>query len=359
MSTRTKIGILGIGVYLPQEVRRNDWWPASTVEAWRKSIPELLPKMGTEARSEGQRCVMEAIKGLAGDPFYGARERRIADDRRFWSEMETLAAKEALANANVKAEQVEAVLTYSSIPDYLTSPNACAIHKALGVSRSALSVAVDPVCNAFHQQLSLAQALIESGQTRYAVLVQSHALRWLIRPDSPASAWNGDAATAVVVGPVSPRFGVEAIAHRTDGSFHDAIVTCPPERKWYEGGPMLWHARDGARARAIIMDVCDQGKEVVHDAVGRAGHGLDEVDFYASHQATVWFADVTKRFIGLDRARTLSTFPWAGSLGASNVPFVLATAAKEGMLKSGDLVATYGGGSGLTWSSAVVRWGVE
>jgi 3-oxoacyl-[acyl-carrier-protein] synthase III len=352
------VGILGVGTYLPEDVRTNDWWPESTVDAWRRSIPELLPKMDAAVRTEGQKAVLAAIRGLGQDPFWGARARRILAKDRMPSEMEIAAAREALASAKVAPSDIDVVLVYSTVPDYLSTPNAAAVHQALGIRRGALSASMDSACNTFHQQLCFAVGLIQSGQARHALLVQSHTLTRLMRPESPGSAWHGDGAAAVVVGPVAGGFGFLAAAHRTDGTFHDAVVSSVPNGRWYDDGPVVWHAKDGQRARSIIIDVNDQGTEVVHEALERASCKREDIAFYASHQATAWFPEVTRSFIGLSKAKTLSTYPWAGSLGAANVPFVLAAASREGVLRSGDLVATYAGGSGLTWSSVVVRWGV-
>ena len=36
-SDSTSVGILGIGIHLPPEVRKNDWWPASVVDRWPDS----------------------------------------------------------------------------------------------------------------------------------------------------------------------------------------------------------------------------------------------------------------------------------------------------------------------------------
>ena len=59
----TNVGIRGLGVYLPPEVRRNDWWTPEHVARWteqRRAAAEPLP----EARTEGERCVAQAMSAL-------------------------------------------------------------------------------------------------------------------------------------------------------------------------------------------------------------------------------------------------------------------------------------------------------
>jgi 3-oxoacyl-[acyl-carrier-protein] synthase-3 len=107
----------------------------------------------------------------------------------------------------------------------------------------------------------------------------------------------------------------------------------------------------------MIVKVADHGLEVVHEALDRAQLAPDAVDFYASHQATPWFRRVTQKYAGLEAARYSDTFEWTGHVSACNVPLSLVSGEREGLLKDGDVVATYAGGTGLTWSSTIIRWG--
>ena len=46
-----------------------------------------------------------------------------------------------------------------------------------------------------------------------------------------------------------------------------------------------------------------------------------------------------------------------GNTSAASIPLVLAEAADSGRINDGDLVLISGFGAGLTWGSAVLRWG--
>ncbi|MBI5508023.1 MAG: hypothetical protein HY903_04650 [Deltaproteobacteria bacterium] len=352
------VGILGIGVYLPDEIRTNEWWPKAVVEKWAKKNSELLPEGGPPPHlSEGERRCMEAIAAARREPFCGAKERRVAPESGLASEMETAAAREAIERSGIDPAQIGFVLGYSQVPDYLTTPNSCAVHKNLGLSRACFTTDIDGACNTFLQQLTLAEQLIRGGNVRYGLLTQSTQVGRLIDPQVPSSAWFGEGATAVVVGPVADGCGILGRAHGTDGATQDTLVASVPGRRWYEDGRIWWYPRDRERSRTVIVGIADLAREVVSEALNDASLTVADVDFYACHQATEWFSRVTKDFIGLGNARTLSTFPWAGSLSAANVPLVLATAEREHLLKDRDVVATFSGGSGMTWSSVVLRWG--
>lgn len=360
MQEGKRVGIHGIGIYLPEPVRKNDWWPQSIVETWAgKSGASLLRSAAdsSEPIAEGVSRALEGMAEVAADPFKGAVERRVMPDGMVTSDMEAAAAKDALSRAGIDPGEVGMLLLNSQLPDFLSVPTAPAVHRKLGLPERCLSMATDAACNSFLTQLAIAEPMIRSGQVRYTLLVQSSGFLHLARPEDQHSAWFGDAATAVVVGPAGAGRGILGRAHRTDGSMYNALVTGCPGVRWYSGQQPVLYVDDVKSARRMLLSVADRGKQVVGEALAEAGCDAEHVRFYASHQGTRWFRKVTQEHIGLVNARYVDTFPWTGSLGAANIPMVLGTAEREGLLKAGDLVATYAGGSGVTWSSVVLRWG--
>jgi 3-oxoacyl-[acyl-carrier-protein] synthase III len=357
------VGIISVGAFLPDEIRRNDFWAPATAASWMQKWQERLPSMSNwyeddeRADSGGIAKVLTALMEIKNDPFQGSKERRVAPLDMPSSEMETRAAREALERANVSPSEVDMIVSYSSVPDYLTTPNACAIHHALGLPEKCFTFSLEAACNSFLLQLTLADKMIRGGQARYALLVQSSNFTRLIPPDQSPSPMFGDGATAVLVGPVAAGLGILGQAHHTDGRLHCALATGVPGKHWYDEGRNVFYANNLDLARRQIVVVADHSRQVVHEALGNAGLGVDDVDFYAPHQGTAWLRQVTQEFIGLKRARYTDTFPFAGSLSAANIPLVLATAQRENNLRSGDVVAMFGGGAGETWSSTVMRWG--
>src|SRR5690606_22529986 len=80
MST-IQAGILGIGVYLPETVRRNDWWPAHVVAKWKEKALHRVDNVPIP-RTPGVEAALAAMNELREDPFNGAVERRVmADDQ--------------------------------------------------------------------------------------------------------------------------------------------------------------------------------------------------------------------------------------------------------------------------------------
>lgn len=348
------ITIKGIGVFLPETIRKNDYWSRDITDRWMAGRAKQTPP---SPETPAMERTLEYMAALASDPFQGAIERRVMDESMLPSEMEASAARDAMSRAGFAADEIDFVLVHSVRPDFLNTPNACAVHEALGLDSNVFSLSVDGMCNAFLQQLHLAKHLIDGGR-RKGLLIQSSNLTSFAPREAPFSPWFGDGATAVCVGaPSREGHGLIADTHKTDSSLNRGVVFGVPEGQWFEEGRVVTYVHDRERSLRMLLTIGDMGQEVVGEALSKADLAPSAINFYASHQANPWFRPLTQEVLGLANASAVDTFSWAGSLSAANIPLVLATGEREGALRSGDLVAMYSGGSGITYSGAILRWG--
>jgi 3-oxoacyl-[acyl-carrier-protein] synthase-3 len=355
------IGILGLGTYLPPTVRTNDFWPDADVAAWRDRMAHRATSSEPPADgelSEGARRTLAAMAEYADDPFRGAVERRVMDSDMTTSDMEATAARDAMARAGVGPDDIDVILSQTPVPEHLMVNHACTTHRLLGLPLRCLAIATEAACNGFAAHVSLAQGLIASGQARRVLSVHSSAITRVHGTAEPHSAWWGDGAAAAVIGPVADGRGLLAASHRCDGTGDRALVLGVPGQRWWSGGgEVTTYAHDRTHTRAMMLGLLDRGRDVILDALGRAGLAASEVGFYAAHQSTAWLARVSAAHAGLERAGTLTTFPYLGHMNSVNVPFILAMGEREGSIPDGTVVSTFSGGLGETWSSLVFRWG--
>lgn len=358
-TNRGGVGILGVGAYLPPEVRTNDWWPAGTVREWEQRAvlsQKRIEAVPDEQWRPGERAVLAAMRGYLSDPFRGAVERRVMPEGMRSSDMEYEACRIAIERAGIRPDEIDVVLNYSFVPDELLCANAFPLHERLGLSRNCFTSGIEAACNSFLIGLTMAESMIRSGIGRNVLLVQSCGISRILPPEEPTSAWFGDGAAAVVVGPVAADRGIIGRATRTVSSLHRGVVTGVKERAWYEDGRSWFFAKDRSAAFRIMVGVADDADEIIGAALGDAGLERPDVSFFACHQIAPWMRSTVQAFTGLERARSVETFHWAGNLASVNVPLVLSIAERDGLLRDGDVVALYGGGAGVTFSSSVLRW---
>lgn len=353
------VRICGIGVYLPEEIRTNEAWPEELVAKWKERAALQWSRAQTSeerVESQGATKTLAGISRYASDPFRGTRERRVMSPTQTAVEMEAAACEDALQRAGLSASDIDVVMGFSLCPDYINVPNACSVHRLLGLRSDTLALDVSAVCNSFQAQLFLAEALIKSGGARHALLVQSSPMTRMEPEQNPQSAWFGDGATAVVLGPADGTRGVLASVHRTDGSVAGGVVHGVPGARWYDDGKIEMYSEDPAASRSMLVRLADQAKDSIGEALELAGLTHEDVAFYAGHQSTAWMQPVTAEHAGLSHARTVDTFSWAGTLSAANIPLALSVAEREGLLAAGDVVALFSPGTGMTWSATVMRW---
>lgn len=350
------VGILGVGAYLPPEVRGNDWWPAEIVEGWIARRAAMRASASSPPASEGARKVLAALAAQGADPFQNAVERRVIAPGQDALDLEEGAARDAIAASGVDPATIDLVLTHTPMPEYLLSNLASALHHRLGLTRACLAFQVDASSYAFLAQLTVARAMIASGAARCALLVQSCVGSRLVDQRDPLSALIGDGATAVVVGAVPAGRGVVAAVHETDGRYPHTLIASVPGSSWYADGRALIHIAEPERLREVNQLVPDLCRDTVAALLARSGHRHDEVAFFCIHQGTPWLRQLVQDHAGLSAARANDTFTRTGYLYAASIPLGLRDAARDGHLRNGDLAVLFGGGTGMTYGATALIW---
>jgi 3-oxoacyl-[acyl-carrier-protein] synthase-3 len=88
-----------------------------------------------------------------------------------------------------------------------------------------------------------------------------------------------------------------------------------------------------------------------------AGVGTDDIALYVPHQANQRIIDAAVQRLGLDPEKSSIVLDRTGNTSAGSIAIALSEAADAGRLSDGDLVLLSGFGAGMTWASAVLRWG--
>ena len=113
--------------------------------------------------------------------------------------------------------------------------------------------------------------------------------------------------------------------------------------------------------RAVAHALAADGRRVAclsaTATLSRAGATVDDVHWFAPHQANVRIIEAAATRLGIPLERTLVNIDHYGNTSAASIPLALAEAADAGRLRPGDLVLFSGFGAGMTWGSALMRWG--
>jgi 3-oxoacyl-[acyl-carrier-protein] synthase-3 len=96
---------------------------------------------------------------------------------------------------------------------------------------------------------------------------------------------------------------------------------------------------------------------VLKEALDNAGLTADDVDHLLLHQANIRIMETVAKRLKIPMSKVLSNLSEHGNTSAGSIPLALNQAVKEGRVKKGDIVACAGFGAGLSWGSAIIRWG--
>jgi 3-oxoacyl-[acyl-carrier-protein] synthase III len=354
--------IAGLGLWVPEGVRRNEDWPAEfRVKSEQRHGDRTLVDVPTGGEADHHRAIVErCLAEEAGDPFLGGRERRIADPGASSAEAEARAARAALDDAGVSGADVDAVFSWALVPDRLMPSNACRVAHALGASRAWAST-VDTACASPVSQLTLAAALIESGRARTVLLTQSHLVSPTFPLMHPASPCVGDGATAMVV-VASEHPGVLLTHSITHGEHYDSVLWCRSKDKaedtpwWEAGGPFFMGSHDQKSTRALMQDTVRVGATTIRELLERARLDVRDLAALASVQPRRWVPGAIAEGLGLPPALAVDTYVRFAHLGGAGAVANLLAAREQGLLKPGALAVMYAQGAGFTRAAAALRF---
>jgi 3-oxoacyl-[acyl-carrier-protein] synthase III len=89
----------------------------------------------------------------------------------------------------------------------------------------------------------------------------------------------------------------------------------------------------------------------------RAKVSISDIALFVPHQANSRIMSAVADRLGLPTDRIASVIGETGNTSSASIPLALADAAEQGRLHDGDLILLAGFGAGMTWASAVWRWG--
>ena len=315
--------LAGVGAYLPARVVSNDEL-SRTVETSDEWIHERT----------------------------GIRQRYIAAPHETAAFMGTSAARVALADAGAEPAEVDAIILATSTPDQAFPATALRVQAALGVTRG-FGFDVAAACAGFIYALSVADAMIRTGQARGALVigseVYSRILNW---QDRGTCVLFGDGAGAVFLragtGNGSDQ-GILSTHLHAQGTLGDILYVDGAVGRQDRPGHLVMNGREVFRHAVIRL------AEAVEEALTANGLEHRDIDWLVPHQANRRIIDAMGRKLGLPPERVVITVDRHANTSAASVPLALAEARQDGRIRSGDLVLMEALGGGLTWGSALVR----
>ncbi len=284
----------------------------------------------------------------------GIRERRIASDDQSTCDLAEMAAREAIASAQLVPSDIDLIIVATTTPDLIFPSTACLLQERLGI-QGCPAFDVQAVCTGFVYALAIADKFIKCGTSKTALVVGAEVLSRIIDwQDRGTCVLFGDGAGAVVV-QAGAEPGILSTHLHADGQYKDLLRV--------NGG--VSSNRDTFLQREAYIQM--KGNEVFKTAVNTLGDIVDEtlmankmdktaIDWLVPHQANIRIITATAKKLRIPMERVVCTVDRHGNTSAASIPLALSHAVAAGDIKPGQTLLMEAFGGGFTWGSVLLKY---
>lgn len=329
MDKPKRVGIIGLGHYLPERVVTN---------------------------ADLERMVDTSDEWITTRT--GIKQRRLADKGTATSDIAALAAAEALKDAGLNPKDLELIIVGTITPDMQFPSTACFVQAKIGAAGAA-AFDVSAACSGFIYAIAVAEGLIKTGQYKNALVIGAEVLSSIVDwQDRNTCVLFGDGAGAAVLAPVDEG-GILSVHLGADGN----------------GAELLNVPAGGSRIPADIDTVKNKmhylkmsGNEVFKLAVKAMADAADKaakkagitsvegIDLIIPHQANIRILMAVANRLKLPESKLFLNVEKYGNMSSASTAVALYEAVKTGKVKKGDNILLVAFGAGLTWAGSVIKW---
>lgn len=252
------------------------------------------------------------------------------------------AGRAALERAGLTGTDIGLLVLCTTSPDQEVPASSAAVAAALGITGGAMDL--NAACAGFTYGVVTAAALVGAGMDRI-LLIGSETLSRVTNWSDRSNAFLfGDGAGAVVLEATPGPGSLLGWDLGVDGTLVPLLYAD-------RGEGMVMRGQEVFR-RAVRVTVASAEASMERAKVDRS-----DIDLFVPHQANLRIMDAVADRLGLARDRIASVIDRTGNTSSASIPLALVDAIESGRCQEGDLVLLAGFGAGMTWASAVWRWG--
>jgi 3-oxoacyl-[acyl-carrier-protein] synthase-3 len=323
-----KVGIIGVGEYLPQKVLTN---------------ADLEKMVDTSDEWITSRT--------------GIKQRRIVAKNQATSDLAIRAGRQALEDAHLNGQNLDLIIVATITPDMHFPSVACLVQEAFS-AKNAICFDISAACAGFVYGIEIATQFIARGSCKNALVIGAEVLSSITDwQDRNTCVLFGDGAGAAVLAEVKSG-GVLATYLGSDGSMGDLLMMPaggsrnPPTVKTIENR-MHYIKMRGNELFKIAINAMTKAAQA---AINKAGLKCQDIDLVIPHQANVRIILAVAKKLGLGEKKIYLNIEKYGNMSSASTATALCEAVREGRIKKGDVVLLDAFGAGLVWGACVIKW---
>lgn len=329
---RYSAGIIGMGYYVPEKIMTN------------VDIEKLV--------DTNDEWITERT---------GIKERRIAGADEPTSKLAIEAAKRALIDAKISAEELDLIIVATISADCNTPSTACIVQGEIGAPQAA-AFDLSAACSGFVYSSAIATQFIESGIYKNILVIGAETLSKFVNwEDRNTCIIFSDGAGAAIYSRVEDTYGMLAFDLGADGTGATTIEIPaggskhPADQESIDKNMHTLHMNGKDTFKFAVKAMGN----TVMNSLERAGLTKEDIDYLIPHQANIRIIQSAAKRLNMSMDKVFVNIQKYGNASAASIPIAMTEAMQSGKLKKGDIVALSGFGAGLTWASCVMRWAKE
>ncbi len=293
----------------------------------------------------------------------GIKERHIAADNEFTSDMGAKAAALAIKRSGLEKEEIDLVVCATVTPDYFNMPStACIISDKLGI-KNVQAFDISAACSGFVYGLSVAKAFVESGMRKNVLVIGAEKFSSIVDyTDRSTCILFGDGAGAAVISATKNKEeGFVDIHASADGAYADFLVTPAPgsrnpvSQKVLDEGLQYVQMKGNETFKLAVKTLTKDVKEILEKNNIRS----EEIPHFIPHQANYRIIKAVGDALKMREDQVALTVHKYGNTSAASIPMAINDLWESGKLKKGELMLLDTFGGGLTWASALLPFSGE
>jgi 3-oxoacyl-[acyl-carrier-protein] synthase-3 len=276
----------------------------------------------------------------------GIRERHLAAEGEFTSDMAFEAAKNAIISAGITVSDIDLIVVATTTPDKVFPSVATILQRKLGVS-GCPAFDIQAVCSGFVYALATADNFIKTGAAKCALVIGAETFSRIVDYTNRSNCilW-GDGAGAIIL-QASESQGVISTHLHADGNYENMLHV--PRN---EAGPDTV-IMEGNAVFKMAVNTLDQ---IVDETLVANGMQKSDIDWLVPHQANIRILQATAKKLDMSMDRVVVTVDKHGNTSAASIPLALDVAVRDGRIKRGDVILMEAFGGGFTWGSALIKY---
>lgn len=281
----------------------------------------------------------------------GIKKRHIAAEGELTSDLGFKAAEDALKNANLQIQDIDAIIVATTTADNIFPSTATKIQEKLNMKHG-FAFDVQAVCSGFVYALTIADKFIKSASAKNILVIGAETLSRILNwQDRNTCVLFGDGAGAVILGKDDSNNSniIDSMLH-SDGSLYNILNT--------NGGPSLTggNGHITMQGKDVFKHAVNKMSATVKDIIEKNNLTIEDIKLVIPHQANQRILDAVAKKLNISADKLISTVAIHANTSAASIPLALNKALGNNRIRRGDYMIFEALGAGLTWGSLLIKY---